>query len=103
MDTLSVPTAASDNYTLQVLTMLYICTSTAGVDFTSNSQILTFGPGSAPPTSMTFEVTLTDEQLVEADEEFGVMCQVISGAAQFDNGQASDTAAVSILNDDCKL
>lgn len=83
---------------------LYTCILfTATMDYTFNVETLTFGSGSSFPTSMTFEVTLNDEQLVEANEAFSVNCQVLTGNAEFDNGQPSDTATVTILNDDCKI
>ena len=78
-------------------------TATAVLDFTPLPGVLTFAPGAGPFSAMIYQVALNNEQLVEADEVFTVTCEVIDGDAEFDNGQNSDSATVTILNDDRKL
>ena len=69
------------------------------MDYTSGPYTVTFAPGQ---TSATFDIPITDDMILEGDENFMLTINpslLPNGVTVGDSGQAT----VTIVNDDCKF
>ena len=73
-----------------------------GDDYSTTSQVLTFGATSARGDTMTVMIPIVDDDLVEMTETINVMGSVTEPLASFQPSQTV-TCVVNILNDDGML
>ena len=72
---------------------------TVGADYTGVTQTLTFPAGSAPTDTMSFNIPIANDILVEGDETVNLMANSPSNRADVN----PDSATLVIDDDDCKF
>ncbi|WP_421939882.1 Calx-beta domain-containing protein [Pedobacter sp.] len=96
--TVTLSTAVQNGFTVNYATANG--TALAGTDFTATSGILTFPAGSPAGTTLTFEVPVNDDNLVEATETFSASLSNVTGGLVT---IATATAPVSIVDNDTSV
>ena len=59
-----------------------------------------FAVGNVPGTSLTFNVPIVDDDLVEGQEDIDIMATIIGGSGSFVGGGITATGDINILDDD---
>lgn len=93
--TISLTSAAQDPITMDYTTANG--SATAGVDYTAQTNTVTFNAGES---SKTISIPIICDTTVESDETFQVTLSNLSGTASFSGGGSSLAATGTILNDD---
>ena len=82
-----------------IITIPFSLSNPGGQDYSPLSGLLlTFPSGSGPNDSLSFNVSITDDSLLEFDEFFTVCATSMDSAVTFAPGR--DTSTVNILDDD---
>ncbi|MCZ4222600.1 Calx-beta domain-containing protein [Pedobacter rhodius] len=96
--TVTLSTAVQNAFTVNYATSNG--TAVAGSDYTATSGTLTFPAGSAAGATLTFAVPVTDDNLVESNENFTATLSNVSGGLVT---IATASATVSILDNDTSV
>ena len=74
----------------------HITTAFSDDDFTSASRRATFGPGTSQGIVMCVSVAVYVDSLVESDEEFSIMFEVVTTGSSISTG--NDVTAVTLID-----
>ena len=69
-------------------------------DFMITTSILMFAAGDGPGTSLTFNVPIVDDDLVEGQEDIDIIATIIGGSGSFIGGGTTANGAINIIDND---
>ena len=59
-----------------------------------------FDAGDVPGTSLTFNISIVDDDLVEGQEDIDISATIIGGSGSFVGGETTANGAINIIDDD---
>ena len=59
-----------------------------------------FAAGDGPGTSLTFNISIVNDDLVEGQEDIDIMASIIAGSGSFVGGGTTANGTINIIDDD---